>query len=241
MKVQYRLMALVALCATGLAGCGGQTASTPSTPASGGTAVIALPVQTSPNWFFPLVSLTADSVVNYQVDELMYKPLLHFSANDEVNYHRSLASSVTWNRTGTRYTVTLHRKWHWSNGHPVTAHDVVFTYQLMKAASSGAAHLPWGFSGAGSGGMPTLWKNVQATGTHTVVITLTKPMNQEWFLHNGINQIIPVPQSVWDKHPHNMIQELQFIDSVSNSPNAAPYGVSVVMERKTSLSDPVYG
>jgi peptide/nickel transport system substrate-binding protein len=226
MKFYYPLIIVTACVGVGIAGCGNGTASAPVThPTKGGTAVIALPVQTSPNWFFPLVSLTADSVVNYQVNELMYKPLLRISATDGINYRRSLASSVTWNSQGTRYVVKLHHKWHWSNGQPVTAQDVVFTYQLMRAASSGASNLPWGFSGAGSGGMPKLWKTVKAVGRHTVIITLTKPMNQEWFLHNGINQIIPVPRAIWDKYPQNMLQELRYIHSVSNSPGAAPYRV----------------
>ncbi len=101
MKPYYSFVALMTCVVMGVSGCGSNTASTPARSlrhVAGGTAVIALPVQTSPNWFFPLVSLTADSVVNYQVDELMYKPLLRIAANDEINYHRSLASSVSWNK-----------------------------------------------------------------------------------------------------------------------------------------------
>ncbi|MCY0907334.1 MAG: peptide ABC transporter substrate-binding protein, partial [Sulfobacillus thermotolerans] len=45
------------------AGCGSGSDSTPTTasPQSGGTVVIALAAQTSPNWFFPELSLTADT------------------------------------------------------------------------------------------------------------------------------------------------------------------------------------
>ena len=133
MKFYYPLITITTCLGLGITGCGNRTASHSVThPAKGGTAVIALPVQTSPNWFFPLVSLTADSIVNDQVDELMYKPLLRISAKDAINYHRSLASSVTVNSQGTRYVVKLHSKWHWSNGQPVTAQDVVFTYQLVN-------------------------------------------------------------------------------------------------------------
>lgn len=207
--------------------CGSTAAAPPATgaPAPGGTAVVALPVQTSPNWFFPVMSLTADSVVNFQVDDMMYKPLLHISRKDSVDYSRSLASGVTWNSQGTRYVVTLNKKWHWSNGQPVTAQDVVFTYGLMKEASSGASSLPWAFAGEGFGGMPGLWKSVVAQGSDQVVITLTTPKNQQWFLRNGINQIVPVPESVWNKYPSNAVQELKYIDSIANSPSSAAYQV----------------
>ncbi|AUW93567.1 ABC transporter substrate-binding protein [Sulfobacillus thermotolerans] len=212
----------------GLSGCGANSTGATTAhaqPMHGGTAVIALPVQTSPNWFFPVMSLTADSVVNFQVDEMMYKPLLHISRHDTVNYARSLASSVTWNAAGTRYVVTLNKKWHWSNGQPVTAQDVVFTYNIMKAASSGASSLPWAFAGEGFGGFPTLWKSVVAQGPYQVVITLNAPKNQQWFLRNGINQLIPVPEQVWNKYPDNMTQELKFINSVANSPLSSVYRV----------------
>lgn len=218
---------LVAVAVTAV-GCGSSnspSASGSSQPVKGGTAVVALPVQTSPNWFFPLVSLTADSVVNYQVDEMMYKPLLRISRHDKINWSRSLASSVTWNPQGTQYTIHLKKKWHWSNGHPVSAKDIVFTWDIMRAASQTKATLPWYYSGAGFGGLPNLWHSVVATGPRTVVVTLNAPKNQQWFLRNGINQIIPIPQSVWDKYPHNMHQELSFIHSVANSPSAPQYNV----------------
>ncbi|MCL4351390.1 MAG: ABC transporter substrate-binding protein, partial [Firmicutes bacterium] len=75
------------------------------------------------------------------------------------------------------------------------------------------------------GGIPTRWTRVQAKGADTVVVTLNTPANPNWFIHNGLAQIVPVPSFVWNRHPHNMIKELYFIQSVANSPNNAVYGV----------------
>lgn len=209
------------------AGCGSGSDSTPTTasPQSGGTVVIALAAQTSPNWFFPELSLAADTTVNSEIDDMSYEPLLYFNSKDQFDPRHCLASSVTWNRQGTVYTVKLNKKWHWSNGRPVTAKDVVFTWQVMNAGSQSNVNYAWSFAGSGSGGVPTLWKSVVATGPYTIQFTLQHPSSQQWFVRNGIGQIYPVPESVWDKYPNNMSKEMQFIQNVSNAPNNAVYQV----------------
>jgi peptide/nickel transport system substrate-binding protein len=194
-------------------------------PASGGTAVVALPVQTSPNWFFPLLSLQADSTINSEITEFSYLPLVYFGPTNRLSTYYGLASSVTYNQAGTRFVVHINPKYHWSNGSPVTASDVVFTYDIMRAGSLPNVNYAWTFAGQGSGGMPTDWKSVTADGPHTVVITTTKPVNQQWFIRNGIGEIIPVPKAVWDRYPTNMKKEMAFINSVANSPNNPVYRV----------------
>ncbi len=206
-----------------LAGCGSSTQPSAAKPTTGGTAVVALAPQTSPNWFFPTLSAAAYSDVNTQVDSMMYRPLIMFNKEDQVDYARSLVSSITYNSTGTRYVLTLSPKYKWSNGQPITAQDVVFTWDVMQAASGSNA--PWTYGGAGIGGVPSLWKSVTADGSNKVIVTITTPSNPDWFIHNGLGQIWPVPASVWDKYPTNMTQELKFINSVANTPTNPVYDV----------------
>ena len=209
-----------------LTGCGSsssptQTAS--SGPVAGGTAVIAMPPDLSPDGFFPVNSTVTYSDINSQVQALMYKPLLDITAKDNINYDRSLAAKIQWNASGTVYTITLSHKYRWSNGNPVTAQDVVFAWSLMKAAS--AANAPWTFGGAGFGGIPTRWESVVATNPDTVTVTLNAPSNQQWFIRNGLGQLTPVPKSVWDKYPNNMTQELKFVNQLQNNPAAPEYRI----------------
>lgn len=231
--MKRRLISLSAITVVGsslvLAGCGSTTTSTGTQSALGNAAVVGLPAQVSPNWWFPIEASTSYSVYNNQVNMLMYKPLLQISKTDGIDYAQSLASKVTWNSAGTVYTISLNPKWHWSNGSPVTAADVVYSTDLMLYASSGNQSLPWGYGGAGIGGLPTQgskgrWQSVVAEGKHTVVVTLTTPSNPQWFLHNGLGQIVPIPKSVWDIH-QNMSNELTFIKNVSNTPSASYYNV----------------
>lgn len=221
------LVAMSAGGALALAGCGANTSPTVSqaqttTP----TAVtIALAPQTSPNWWFPVLSSSAYSDLNMQMNAMMYVPLIHISKTDGIDFSRSLAQSITTNATGKVYTIHLNRKYRWSNGKPVTSADVVFTYNILKATSSGSSTLPWAYGGAGTGGLPSRWQSVVAKGPYTVLVTLNSPSNPVWFEHNGLGQIQPVPESVWNKYPNDMTKELSYIKSVANSPGDSVYKV----------------
>ena len=217
------LLAAVSLLAA--CGSGGSSASSSATKVTGGTAVIGMSSQTSPNFFFPDLSMDANSVLNNQVDSLMYLPLIVFNGKSQYNYPMMIASGIQVNASGTVYTVKLNPKWHWSDGTPVTANDVVFTWNVIKAASGTASNLPWIFSGQGTAGIPDAWKSVVALNQHTVQVTLYKPRSSLEFIQEGLDLIFPVPEHVWNKYPNDMMKELAFIKSVSNSPNNAVYKV----------------
>lgn len=204
-----------------LAGCGSTVSHTAT--ASAATVVVAEQPQSPPNWFFPVINAPDFFALNLQIEFLMYRPLIYLDKNNVVDYSKSLASHISVNANGTRYVITLSHKYKWSNGQPITAKDVVFTVDLMKAASQPNA--PWVFGGLGSGGMPTDWKSVSADGTDTVIVQLARPANPQWFIHNGLTQIFPVPESVWDRYPNNMTQELKFIESVANTPTSKYFDV----------------
>ena len=208
-----------------LAAACGSTTTTAKTTSLPTTAVVALPLQTSPDWFFPVLASSGYYDTNTQMYSLMYMPLVFFNNQDAVDYAQSLAEKIDTNSNGTVYTIHLNPKWKWSNGQPVTAQDVIFTWNIMKAASGNAANLPWQYGGAGAGGVPQDFKSVTALNSHTVQVTLTTPSNQTWFIHNGLGQLVVVPESVWNKYPNNMIQELTWIKSIANAPNNKAYSV----------------
>ncbi len=246
--------ALVLTAGLALAGCG-TTSNTstppPSTkPQKGGTVVMALPADTNVNWYFPLMNGLDDSLYNAYVQNLMYKPLISLHSNGAVDYQRSLASSIKPNAAGTQYVVTLHKGFTWSNGHPVTAKDVVFTWNLIKAASASNAPSPWPYVGAGTGGIPTNVKSVVANGSDQFTVTLNQPTNQEWFIYNGLAQFTPLPQSVFDKYPTNMTQELTWLGKVATDPTSSAYNVvdgpfkmtsAVSSQKWTFVPNPTYG
>ncbi|POB10902.1 ABC transporter substrate-binding protein [Sulfobacillus sp. hq2] len=212
-----------------LAGCGTTTTTSPSSavskPQYGGTVVMALPADSNITWYFPLMNGLQDSLYNGWVQSFMYKGLLTYNNNGSINYSRSIVSSIKPNANGTQFVVTMNPKYKWSNGHPVTAQDVVFTWNLIKAASAPNAPAPWPYVGAGSGGIPSQVQSVVADSSHQFTVTLNKPANQEWFIYNGLDQMTPLPQSVFDKYPNNMTQELKFLGTIATEPTAPEYQV----------------
>lgn len=203
LKSGSTLVLLAASLSAALAGCGASSAAAPAggLRAQGavhphGTVVVALPVQSSPNWYFPVYSAPDFTSTNEQIDALMYKPLLDVTKNNTINYGRSLVNHIATNQGDTVFTLHMNPAYHWSNGKPVSAQDVVFTWNIMKAASANNPHLPFSYGGAGTGGVPTDWQSVTAVNASTVRVTLTKGVNPDWFIRNGLGQINPVPEAI---------------------------------------------
>lgn len=199
----------------------GTTATTSSTasnhPTSGGTIEYAELPQSNLNWFLPLVNTGFDSVANFQLIYQMYKPLLWVNANYTINWNSSIAQKITYNKAGTVYHVFLNPKWHWSNGKPVTSQDILFTWDVIKATSAANAPSPWPYVGAGTGDIPNGIKSLVANGNYEVTFTLDKPANQEWFIFNGIIQLIPMPKAAWDIHK-NIAKEIKYLGSEGSNP-----------------------
>ncbi len=209
------------------AGCGSTSTPTPSAtaktastkPVHGGTIIQALGPLVAINWYLPLRPVAYNSLYDAWAASLMYKGLFHVAPNGTVDFSRSIASSITWNKSGTVYTVKMNPKWHWSNGTPVTAQDVQFTWNLIKAASAPTAPAPWPYAGAGSGGVPQMIKQFQVINSHEFQITLTGPVNQVWFEYNGLGDFMPLPEQAWNKYPNNVNQELSYLASNGNNVN----------------------
>ncbi|QSO47290.1 peptide ABC transporter substrate-binding protein [Alicyclobacillus mengziensis] len=191
--------------------------SSNSKPTPGGTLVYALAPQSNLNWFIPVVNSAADSVANFQLIFQLYKPLLWVNANYSINWQSSIASKITYNKQGTVYHLYLNPKWHWSNGQPVTSQDVLFTWHVIQAASSANAPAPWPYVGEGTGDIPNGIKSVVANGPYELTFTLKKPANQQWFILNGLIQLVPMPAKAWDIHK-NIMNEIKYLGTHATNP-----------------------
>ncbi len=178
-----------------MAGCGSST-STPSTGQrlSGGTATMALPPSTTPNYIFPFDNGGDFTVTNTsQFQYLMWRPLYWFGKNGTValNTSLSLANAPVYSNQNKTVTMTL-KGWKWSNGKPITSRDVEFWMNIMKAEKTN-----WG--GYVPGDFPDNVSSVSYPNPTTIVMNLNKAYNPTWFTYNELSQIIPIPQSAWDK------------------------------------------
>ena len=217
MKLNNSLAVAVALTASTSLLLAPSTFAATGAQSSGGIIQFALPPQTNLNWFLPITTAANDSLYNTQLIDQVYKPLLWVNNNYSINWKSSIASHITYNKAGTVYHVFLNPKWKWSNGQSVTSKDLMFTWNVIKAASAKNAPAPWPFVGAGTGDIPFGIKSVVPNGNYEVTITLDKPANQQWFIYNGIIQLVPMPAAAFDKYS-NMTQELKYLGSHATNP-----------------------
>jgi peptide/nickel transport system substrate-binding protein len=187
-----------ALLVVSAAACGsgsgsGSTSGVPTggTPVHGGTATYALPPSTVPNYIFPFASSTYFSVVDSEYFQyLMYRPLYWFGNGTSPTLNTSLSLADAPQYHGRQVTITL-KGWKWSNGETVSAQDVMFWINMLKAVGSSdwGAFVP--------GGFPDNVTNIHAVGSNQVTMTMDKNYNQTWFTSNELSQITPMPQA-WD-------------------------------------------
>lgn len=75
------------------------------------------------------------------VTNIVYSPLAHL--DDEGNMVNDLAEDITQSEDGMEITVTLREGLQWSDGEPLTAADVVFTYTEKAKKENGNADALW--------------------------------------------------------------------------------------------------
>ncbi len=178
----------LALAAGGCAGGGASRTPASGTPVTGGTAVLAEPPASVPDYIWPYTSSADFSDINtWNLQDLMYRPLYWFGQDGQpvVNYPLSLANPPAYN--GATVTITL-KHYLWSNGTPVTAQDVVFwlNMELAEPANYG-----------GYTGFPANVSGIRAVSPTELTMTMDKPYSPTWFLYNDLSQIVPMPLA-WD-------------------------------------------
>ena len=179
--------------ALGAGACSSSTSSGASsgTPVKGGTAVMAEPPSQTPNYIFPFMDPSVSTNQNlFDFTYLMYRPLYWFGQGSQpvINPSLSLAAVPTFN--GQNVTITL-KHYMWSNGTPVTAQDVVFWINMMRA-------VPQHWFGSVPGGFPTNVSDVKAVSATELTMTMNKAYSPTWFLYNNLSQITPMP-AAWDR------------------------------------------
>lgn len=215
-RIRTRLVAGAAVAALSIA-CIVPSAGASAQP-RGGTVVMALGPLVSINWYLPVRPVAYNSLYDAWAASMMYKGLYRVNAQGQIQYAHSIASSITWNKAGTVYTIKMNPKWHWSDGTPVTSRDVLFDWNLLVGASAANAPAPWPWVGQGPDSIVALTKSVRATGKYEVVVTLAHPVDQTWFVINSLSSLQPLPEASWNKYPRNIDNELSYLAKNGNNP-----------------------
>ena len=131
--------------------------------------------------FNPFIQSSAATLLG--ATSLIYEPLLQANAVKPGVYYPWLATGYSWSNGGDAITFTIRSGVKWSNGTPLTAGDVAFTYQMLKQ-----------YPDANTTGLAI--KSVSSSGQK---VTITFPSPQYANLQNIAAQVYIVPQSIWSK------------------------------------------
>jgi peptide/nickel transport system substrate-binding protein len=162
-----------------------------------GTLVIPSAIgQDDPAAVTSLNPLIGNSIYNQQSVNLLYRPLTWIGQNGQADPDRSLAQSVDSFDGGTRFVVTL-KPWRWSDGVPVTADDVLFTFELIQELGPVFAY-------AGQGGLPDRIASVRAIDASHAEIRMKSPTDPQWFILDGLAAFYPLPRHAWARQGADM-------------------------------------
>lgn len=199
-------VAVVAAAGLLLAACSSGASS--SNHSSGGVVTFAEEPATPPTYISPLMGAEQESNANlYQFSNQLYLPLYWFGEHGQPTINMGLSVAKPPIFSNGNKTVTINMKhWVWSNGHPITARDVVFWMNLLSAVTDPHSPTIGNSSTPGPawfdfspGGFPENVVSYRATGTYQLVMNLNRAYNPTWFLYNELSQVYPLPTSTWDK------------------------------------------
>ncbi len=169
----------------------GTEASTSSEPAASGDGILRI-VQTAripaPDIWNPYIPGT---FILQGMNQNMMEPL--FMLNYETGEIEGwLGETFSSNETLDEWIVTLRPGTEWSDGQPLTAEDVVFTFEMLKEY---APQLNW------SGAVQQWVESVEAVDDRTIKFTLTAS-NPRFVMENlagtTSQAIVPLPKHVWE-------------------------------------------
>ena len=170
-----------------------------STIKSGGTVTFAETPGFGPTWIFPITPGANDSVfVVDQFQDLSWRPLFWapVGSSPEINYPLSLTNAApTISNGGKTFTIKLNGEYSWSNGSPVTATDVEFMVDLLKA---GVKENPANSGNYTPGQFPDNVTNMTVVDPQTISFTFDKVYNPTWVLDSELALLQPLPSNQWN-------------------------------------------
>ncbi len=173
-----------------------------NSPKKAGTITWAIQPGTAPNWIFPIVPGASNSVFNnFTFNQEMWRPLYWVvnGTDPEVYAPMSIADPAVYSNGDKTVSITLKSSYKWSNGQAVTANDLLFFIDMVKAAIKES---PANWEGYVPGHFPDNLVSTSEPNASTLVLNLSSPVNPGWFTDNIMgNQgpFTPMPSTVWAK------------------------------------------
>jgi peptide/nickel transport system substrate-binding protein len=179
---RLRLLATAAVALGLAAACGGGSGSGGAKTA-GGTSTVTISNESGGLWSCGFSPYNAD--VNFQSIGFIYEPLLFINSLKSTDPPTPwLASSYKFTQSDRVLTFTIRKGVKWSDGQPLTAADVAYTFTLMKAHPALDLNALW-----------SVLTSVKQVGADNVVFTFKTPAVP--YLFYVADQTGIVPQHIW--------------------------------------------
>jgi peptide/nickel transport system substrate-binding protein len=164
-----------------------------------GTITWGMPPSAVPNWIFPVVPVANNSVYNsFTFGWQMWRPL-YWQVNgvvQEIQPELSVASAPQWSNGNKTLTIKMKSNYKWSDGKPLTADDLLFAVDLIKA---GLKVSPANWPAYVPGSFPDDLVSTSEPDSSTLVINLKAPVNPSWFTEDILTSVNPMPSADWAK------------------------------------------
>ncbi|MFJ9407751.1 peptide ABC transporter substrate-binding protein [Streptomyces sp. NPDC101393] len=195
-----RILAAVLLGTLAAAGCGPrgnvvtEVGATGGTPVRGGTATMALPPASTPNWIFPIGAPGFLATYNSALQSLLFLRL--FTPGEKggaltMESPHNLAEAPRYSDGNKTVSITLKKGYAWSDGKPVTARDVKFWFTLIK-------HNKEDWAGYAPKLMPDDVKAFEIVDARTFRLRLDRAYNPAWFTANELENFVALPEHAWN-------------------------------------------
>jgi len=171
-------------------------AGTPSGTA--GSITYALTPGETPDWIFPIPTTAANSVDNIFNFEWQMWPPMYYTPNGStpaVDSSLSVAHAPVWSNGDKTMKISL-KPWKWSNGQTVSSKDLLFTFDLIKAAVKAS---PANWASFTPGYFPATISSMSTPNASTIVINLTRAVNPTWMEEDVLGSVSVLPSAVWSK------------------------------------------
>src|SRR6266851_3571290 len=180
-----RFTSVAVLAAAGLlaAACGGSSSSSSGT-SSGPSGVLTIDNESGGTWTCDFNPFNL-SYISYSLGNV-YEPLVFVNTLQSGQQNPWLATSWTWGNGNKELTFTIRNGIKFSNGHPMTAADVVFTFGMLKKFTTLDINSVW-----------SVLSSVTRKGSDQVVMTF-RTAAVPYFYYIA-DQVGIVDQAVWSK------------------------------------------
>ncbi|HAV78351.1 MAG TPA: hypothetical protein DCX53_13470 [Anaerolineae bacterium] len=172
MKVKYTFVIILTILALVLSACGGLGQSTP--------VVMRVGWQGSPDTLNPGAAVLSEA---YTIFGLVYDTMYQLQLDG--SFKLSLAESLTVSDDSLTYTYKIRDDVKWHDGQPLTAEDIVFTYDLYATTDG----YPW------MGDYTYYFESVEATANNEVVITLSEAIPN---IDAQLVFLYVLPKHIWE-------------------------------------------